>query len=389
MKKHLISDLSKIKDRVKTQQELEASSMNGTLLDEFGNPVNLIKDLTSVQEELQGILSQVQELQAKNDDIRRTRDEADAEFAAFEAKRDSGEMGFQESVFHMLKVNGETKKKIIGLIKQLKDVSKKIKETKSTYQAIRNRIQKQQLPRRLYKAVAGDKVDELFAEYINRIGCPVPVKRLADAQYMFGTKKISAKIINGRLVIRVGGGYMGIEEFMMYYGQQELQKMQKDNLDLDSLDNDDDVRSKMSSQTPRIDLNKLQKKIKDQHEEQLVTEARRQVVMGLKSSEAATQDVIEEVKQHNVIGIGEVRKALKGQFAIQTYHEGQTGAANMGKYPQGNAVEFGELPEEFRRLENAVGGAGRASEISSGKTTGRKSPNGGGVKRKKSGGNFK
>ena len=36
--------------------------------------------------------------------------------------------------------------------------------------------------------------------------------------YMFGTKKIYAKIINGKLVIRVGGGYMSIDEFMFYYG---------------------------------------------------------------------------------------------------------------------------------------------------------------------------
>lgn len=42
---------------------------------------------------------------------------------------------------------------------------------------------------------------------------------------MFGTKKIFAKVINGKLVIRVGGGYMGVEEFMFYYGAQELNKM--------------------------------------------------------------------------------------------------------------------------------------------------------------------
>jgi hypothetical protein len=66
--------------------------------------------------------------------------------------------------------------------------------------------------------VVGDVVDELCADYINRLGCPVPVKRIGPNMYNFGTKKISAKIINGRLVIRVGGGYMGIEEFMMYYG---------------------------------------------------------------------------------------------------------------------------------------------------------------------------
>lgn len=62
-------------------------------------------------------------------------------------------------------------------------------------------------------------VDELFADYINKLNCPVPIKRLGNNQYSFGKKKIFAKIINGKLVIRVGGGFMGIEEFMMYYGQ--------------------------------------------------------------------------------------------------------------------------------------------------------------------------
>lgn len=79
------------------------------------------------------------------------------------------------------------------------------------------------------------------------MGCPVPVKRTGQNNYMFGTKKISAKIINGRLVIRVGGGYMGIEEFMMYYGQQELLKIQKEEAaiaitsDLSLLENDEDI----------------------------------------------------------------------------------------------------------------------------------------------------
>lgn len=90
----------------------------------------------------------------------------------------------------------------------------------------RNRIEKNR-PKKLYKAVKGDIVDEMFADYINKLNCPVPIKRLGNNQYTFGTKKIFAKIINGKLVIRVGGGYMGIEEFMMYYGQQELTKLQK------------------------------------------------------------------------------------------------------------------------------------------------------------------
>ena len=44
---------------------------------------------------------------------------------------------------------------------------------------------------------------------------------------MFGTKQILAKIINGKLVIRVGGGYMSAEEFIEQYGKLELLKMMK------------------------------------------------------------------------------------------------------------------------------------------------------------------
>lgn len=41
---------------------------------------------------------------------------------------------------------------------------------------------------------------------------------------MFGSKKIFCKIINGKLVVRVGGGYMGIEEFIMTYMKNETDK---------------------------------------------------------------------------------------------------------------------------------------------------------------------
>jgi hypothetical protein len=54
---------------------------------------------------------------------------------------------------------------------------------------------------------------------------PVPVKRLGDGYYIFGTKKIFAKIMNSKLVIRVGGGFMVIEEFIAAYGDMELIKV--------------------------------------------------------------------------------------------------------------------------------------------------------------------
>jgi hypothetical protein len=71
----------------------------------------------------------------------------------------------------------------------------------------------------------GDKVDEKMAVYINNFDMDVPMQRLGDGQYMFGTRKVFAKIMNDKLVVRVGGGFMLIDEFLPTYGQQELDKM--------------------------------------------------------------------------------------------------------------------------------------------------------------------
>lgn len=76
-----------------------------------------------------------------------------------------------------------------------------------------------------YIATKGDMVDELLAQYIQN--CPVPVKRLGGGFYLFGLRKIYAKIMNGKLVIRVGGGYMIIEKFIETYADQELEKLKR------------------------------------------------------------------------------------------------------------------------------------------------------------------
>ena len=73
----------------------------------------------------------------------------------------------------------------------------------------------------------GDPVDELFAKALNASGLAVPMKRLNPGSYMFGTKKILAKIINGKLVIRVGGGYLSIDEFLDQYTPAELEKLER------------------------------------------------------------------------------------------------------------------------------------------------------------------
>ena len=79
-------------------------------------------------------------------------------------------------------------------------------------------------PNKNFNMKKGDMLDELLGSYVNETGCPVPIKRLGNGFYMFGSRKIFAKVLNGRLVIRVGGGYMVIEEFISSYAEGELRK---------------------------------------------------------------------------------------------------------------------------------------------------------------------
>ena len=74
----------------------------------------------------------------------------------------------------------------------------------------------------MYRPIKGDLVDELIAKYLNENNINLPVKRLGDGYYLFGTKKIYARIMNGKLVIRVGGGFMSVEEFMQSYYDFEV-----------------------------------------------------------------------------------------------------------------------------------------------------------------------
>lgn len=76
-----------------------------------------------------------------------------------------------------------------------------------------------------YSAAKGDMLDQMLGAYINEHGCAVPIRRLGNGYYLFGTRKIYAKILNGKLVIRVGGGYMVIEEFINTYAEAELKRM--------------------------------------------------------------------------------------------------------------------------------------------------------------------
>ena len=68
--------------------------------------------------------------------------------------------------------------------------------------------------RQYYIPIRGDKVDEKIADFINGYELDIPLTRQGEGMYHFGQRKIFAKIMNEKLVIRVGGGYMLMSEFL-------------------------------------------------------------------------------------------------------------------------------------------------------------------------------
>ena len=59
--------------------------------------------------------------------------------------------------------------------------------------------------------VEGDKIDELLEQYCKTHKVKIPIHRIDESRYLFGTKVINIQIINGQLQVRVGGGFMDLE----------------------------------------------------------------------------------------------------------------------------------------------------------------------------------
>ena len=80
---------------------------------------------------------------------------------------------------------------------------------------------------RKYRAKKGDDVDEMLANVLNIKNCEIPMSRIGDGWYMFGSKKIYTKIMNNKLVCRVGGGFMNMDEFIATYAESERLKLER------------------------------------------------------------------------------------------------------------------------------------------------------------------
>ncbi len=72
-----------------------------------------------------------------------------------------------------------------------------------------------------------DIVDQMIYDFKEFRKIDIFIQKLGPGNYLFGTKKIYAKVVNGVLLIRVGGGFMDIDNFYSNYGEQEYYKWKR------------------------------------------------------------------------------------------------------------------------------------------------------------------
>ena len=51
--------------------------------------------------------------------------------------------------------------------------------------------------------------------------------RESTGVYEFGTRRVEVNVKQGKILIRIGGGYMPIDEFLEQYTPQELEKIER------------------------------------------------------------------------------------------------------------------------------------------------------------------
>ena len=100
---------------------------------------------------------------------------------------------------------------------------------------MKGKIKQLQAMAATYVPVKGDEVDMALADFLNNFEdkgkLQVMFIRLQPGIYSFGSKKVCVKVDNGKINIRVGGGYMRITEFLEKYTTIELEKSAREGID--------------------------------------------------------------------------------------------------------------------------------------------------------------
>eukprot|EP00351_Strombidinopsis_sp_SopsisLIS2011_P000461 CAMPEP_0116883270 /NCGR_PEP_ID=MMETSP0463-20121206/15766_1 /TAXON_ID=181622 /ORGANISM="Strombidinopsis sp, Strain SopsisLIS2011" /LENGTH=120 /DNA_ID=CAMNT_0004537815 /DNA_START=311 /DNA_END=673 /DNA_ORIENTATION=+ len=99
----------------------------------------------------------------------------------------------------------------LQILQQLKQSEEEIDTLKQYVIDLKSRIA-------VYIPVKDDAIDRKLAEYINnypdRQKLKIMFMRESEGVYEFGSRRVAVKVDKGKINVRVGGGYLSIDEFL-------------------------------------------------------------------------------------------------------------------------------------------------------------------------------
>lgn len=179
------------------------------------------------------ILQQKNEIQRLNLDLKVTMDIKmqlqESRVVITELEGQKGELKHQLTVASDYLIEQDEKvlkanKTSLELLDHLKDAELEIETLKDYIVELKHRIA-------VYIPVDNDNVDSRLAEYINnypqRNRLKVMFMRESSGIYQFGTRKVYVKVEQDKIIIRVGGGFLTIDEFLDIYTPLEIEKLER------------------------------------------------------------------------------------------------------------------------------------------------------------------
>ena len=108
----------------------------------------------------------------------------------------------------------KSNKTSLDLLQNLRDCELEVETLKQYVIDLKARIA-------VYIPVKGDDIDKKLAEYVNnypdRQKLKIMFMRESEGVYEFGSKRIMVKVEKDKIRVRVGGGFLSIDEFLDQY----------------------------------------------------------------------------------------------------------------------------------------------------------------------------
>lgn len=206
----LKSEVPRLQKRLSEAQEGRATAEEEIEL--------LKKDNCLLEEKNKLLVKKCDRLQEELNTVNKDYELSESERLSMAVKFDEGSkyvLSMEEKVYKSNKISLE-------LLKQLKDAELEIDCLKQYIVDLKSRVG-------LYIPIRDDDIDMRLADYINNHPAPAKLKVLFIREgagiYNFGSRRVNLKLEQyGKIKVRIGGGWLSIDEFLDTYTKQEYEK---------------------------------------------------------------------------------------------------------------------------------------------------------------------